>query len=1060
MNNQLIIPAEIMSEANNFFTKNTVINASRILAKSNASISFRKGSPETYYIVSGIVKDDRAHETKLVYKKRLEDTEEGPLSSNCDCAEWNATEHCRHVSALYLNFHLQRYMEQNTNHDQSPAESRPPIALFDNYAVNVDEYGTLVPGAHKLIGAPTNATYSSLQYLLHNKKVVNFSIPENFNGKLIISIKSKEKFDESLGEYRNIPKVRYQYINSEGEKISEISLFENLYLYDWNSGKTYNLPASLKNLIQKIRINELTLSINDLILLSTELYLEKICEIIVDDIPLSEIPEREAGLKVTLNPGKKKGQIDMTLIFHESEDKIVTPPDFLTMFTFEGGMLSSFRRKKDAYEFIRQLSEYFQTGNINYKQMLASSSQKKKWLDLIDYLEANQKTYIYDADGRFISSHDNQFLRLIIISLLTHFDEQLFRYSSYNSTNREITFTMAASNLFSGLPKFYHAMYPFGVTIFYDRNEITQWSSRIKFERKSSGTKWFDLELNVGQDDLQVIKNADLDNGLAFTANGLVMLGQEQKDLLRFMKKYTQFEKQEMISIESEEGPLNKFILPFNRARIFELFELKKLGIEGALTEEEEKLCENLSTLESIPEYEAPPHLEETLRAYQKTGYSWLKFLYDNKLGACLADDMGLGKTLQAIAFIQSIYKDLNRVLVVCPVSILLNWENEIKKFSEMDHHIYHGGARSFPDDAKIILTSYGVMKRECDTTFANRHFDIMILDEVQHLKNIRSQGAYAARKISADFRICLTGTPVENDLAEFYNIIDLAIPGIWGDLQFIRTTSSSKSRLLARKTASPFILRRTKGQVLSDLPPKIEHTVPLKFTDEERNHYENNLISIRNKIQVATSRKKYGEILRGLLHLRQNCLWQKMGPKEELSFGDFESVKIRFLVETLEQILEENHQAIVFSQFTTYLDMIQKVLERKAWRLSRIDGSQTIKTRQKQVDAFQSGKSQVFLISLKAGGVGLNLTAASYVFIMDPWWNPAVEQQAIDRAHRIGQENTLTVYRPIVKDSVEEKVLDLQEIKKQLFKELLPDDDDNYFTGKLSMKDFEHLFS
>jgi len=178
------------------------------------------------------------------------------------------------------------------------------------------------------------------------------------------------------------------------------------------------------------------------------------------------------------------------------------------------------------------------------------------------------------------------------------------------------------------------------------------------------------------------------------------------------------------------------------------------------------------------------------------------------------------------------------------------------------------------------------------------------------------------------------------------------------------------------------------------------------------------------------------------------------------LHYKSIASTKIDFLVEQLEQIVEEGHQTLVFSQFTTYLDLIQNTLRDKHYRLSRIDGTQSIKKRQQQVDEFQAGKSDIFLISLKAGGVGLNLTAASYVFIMDPWWNPAVESQAIDRAHRIGQENTLTVYRPIIKDSVEEKVLKLQEIKKQLFKDLLPDDDETLFTGKLSMKDFEDLFN
>jgi SNF2 family DNA or RNA helicase len=197
---------------------------------------------------------------------------------------------------------------------------------------------------------------------------------------------------------------------------------------------------------------------------------------------------------------------------------------------------------------------------------------------------------------------------------------------------------------------------------------------------------------------------------------------------------------------------------------------------------------------------------------------------------------------------------------------------------------------------------------------------------------------------------------------------------------------------------------------------------------------------------------------LKGLLQLRQNCLWQNRGQPQD--YKHIESTKIEFLMESVESILEEGHQAIIFSQFTTYLDIIQFHMREKHWKYSRIDGSQSINKRQEQVELFQSGKNPIFLISLKAGGVGLNLTAASYVFIMDPWWNPAVESQAIDRAHRIGQKNTLTVYRPIIKNSVEEKVLKLQEEKKQLFADLLSTDDDQTFSGKLSMKDFEMLFN
>ncbi|MFG1515063.1 DEAD/DEAH box helicase, partial [Halobacteriovorax sp. ZH3_bin.1] len=261
-------------------------------------------------------------------------------------------------------------------------------------------------------------------------------------------------------------------------------------------------------------------------------------------------------------------------------------------------------------------------------------------------------------------------------------------------------------------------------------------------------------------------------------------------------------------------------------------------------------------------------------------------------------------------------------------------------------------------------------------------------------------------------------------------------------------------------KTAAPFILRRTKNQVLTDLPPKIENNVLLSFDDSEDEFYKNKLQSIKDNIQNAPKNKKYGEILKGLLELRQSCLWQNHSNKTTKDIRSLSSTKVDYLIESLEQIVEEGHQVIVFSQFTTYLDIIGTAFDSQCWKYSRIDGSLNVKKRQAAVDEFQSGKTKLFLISLKAGGVGLNLTAASYVFIMDPWWNPAVESQAIDRAYRIGQKNTLNVFRPIIKGSVEEKVLKLQEIKRELFKELLPEDDEELFSGKLTMKDFEDLFN
>ena len=1058
----LTLPQDLKELAEKFFKVTTLGDAAKLLRLNRAVISFKKGNMDGFLIYSGIVRDNRSHECKLVFKKRLEDTPEGPLSSNCDCHLWNDKFHCPHVACLFLHYLISNHMNESAGLDsqsESLGDTRPPIAMGQALGVNVDEYGTILGGPHALQGASGNSTYSSLQYLLHNKSIVNFPIPAPFRGKLILELTSAHKLEKGGDELAVGPKLRFIFANEEGTRIKPISLFENLYLFNWLTGEAYHIPSEMKEFIQKIRLKGKSADIDDLIKLAMSEKLEDKIEVIVDDVPLDSIKRISPLTRIDLAPGKKKGQIDFKIYFHSEEGAVLPAPEFLSSFTFEGGMLGSFRRKKDAYDFISSLASDLKDQTETSKRFLSSSSKRAQWIELIAYTALNKSSPVYDSTNGVLVEFDNKFLMDFFCALKECFTDALFRYSQATSEEREVHLMSTASTLFNGLSDFYKRMSPFGVIIWYDRKEIGPWSSRIRFERKQATTNWFDLELQIHNDDWNVIKNADLDQGLALTKNGLIMLTKEQKDLLRFMQKYTKYEARvKSDGAEASDDELKRFVLPFNRARIFELFELKKIGVEGALTPEEEDLCRRLSTLEEVPEYPLPKKMENVLRPYQKIGFNWLSFLFENKLGACLADDMGLGKTLQTITFIQSVIDKVERVLIVCPVSILLNWENEFKKFSDIDIHIYHGGDRSLAKDKKIILTSYGVMKKEATEVFEGLHFDILVLDEVQHLKNIRSIGAYAARKLNADFRICLTGTPVENDLAEFYNILDLSIPGVWGDLQFVRTTSTSKSRLLARKTASPFILRRTKSQVLTDLPDKIENTITLSFTEEEQSHYEKTLLSIKNRIQNSPSNKKYGEILRGLLALRQSCLWQTEA--QVPNSKNVRSTKIEFLMETLEQILEEGHQAIIFSQFTTYLDIIQGQIHERHWKFSRIDGSQQIKKRQSQVDEFQAGRTQVFLISLKAGGVGLNLTAASYVFVMDPWWNPAVEQQAIDRAHRIGQKNVLTVYRPVIQKSVEEKVLKLQDMKRELFQELLPEDEDGLFTGKLSMKDFEHLFS
>ena len=1046
------IPESINEECKKYFSPALIQAGLKFFKLSRVSVSFKKGSPETYYIVSGIVRDDRTHETKIVYKKRLEGTPEGPLSSNCDCHHWKEHGHCGHVVGLFITYQVQQYVEAQGEHnpDYNSEDGLPPIVINSSLGVNVAEYGTIIGGPHQLIGAPAAPTYSALQYLLHNKKVVPFPMPDTFKGKLQIYLSHDEKI-----------KFKYKATANEEYKIyPEISLFENLYLFNWKNGTVLHLPSDLKILAQRIRLNPYNYTINDVLSNVMELNLESVVEIFIENISIKEIRTVEPKCRITLAPAEKKGLLHAKLEYFDENEVIVNPPEFFSHLTFNHGILNHFKKKQDAYEFVVALADSFK-GNVDgYKKYIVSASKKVRAQQLITELQKKKETITYDQTNKILCKYDNHIVKELFLLLVQSFGDQFFRYAHVDSENKTIKYDVQPAIIFQGLADFHRQVTIYGIEIYYDRNEISKWNSRIRFERRSSSTKWFDLELNIDEDDLAVIQEADLESGMVITKKGLILLTKEQKDLIRFMQKYTKYEAVETQTKIDGSQSFKKFILPFNRARIFELFELKKIGIDGALSEEDIALCEKLANLTEMPTYEMPKEMKGTLRPYQITGFNWLRFLYEHKLGACLADDMGLGKTLQTITFLQSIYNKIERVLIVCPVTILLNWEKEIQKFSEMDMHIYHGGSREFPHDKKIILTSYGVMKKESEAVFANINFDILILDEVQHLKNVRSLGAFSARKIKADFRICLTGTPVENDLSEFYNILDLSMPGIWGDLQFVRAVSNSKTRGIARRTASPFILRRTKAQVLHDLPPKIENNVYLEFNEEELKFYNQNMAGIRSRISTSTSSAKYGEILRGLLQLRQNCLWQSRSG--DLSHKNIDSTKIEFLLETIETILEEGQQAIIFSQFTTYLDIIQHYFRERHWKYSRIDGSQSINKRQDQVELFQSGKNPIFLISLKAGGVGLNLTAASYVFIMDPWWNPAVESQAIDRAHRIGQKNTLTVYRPLIKGSVEEKVLKLQEEKKQLFSDLLSTDsnDDEIFSGRLTMKDFEMLFS
>ena len=436
--------------------------------------------------------------------------------------------------------------------------------------------------------------------------------------------------------------------------------------------------------------------------------------------------------------------------------------------------------------------------------------------------------------------------------------------------------------------------------------------------------------------------------------------------------------------------------------------------------------------------------LEGVLRNYQKHGTSWLNFLGSNGLGGILADDMGLGKTLQALAYLRS---QPGPALVVCPSSLVFNWQREAEKFTpERKVLVLEGAqrARRFAEISKadLVITSYPLLRRDAER-YRQFAFSTVILDEAQHIKNPDTQNAQAAGMLRAPRKFILTGTPVENSVRDIWSLMNFVMPGYLGDRDDFREryelpiARQNDKETLARlaKRLRPFLLRRRKQEVAADLPQKLENVAYCELTEAQKEVYAALLQGARAQIDEATGEKNAGRaqmlMLTALLRLRQASCDLRLLDKEGAASTKAASGKVELFNELLQEAVDGGHRVLVFSQFVSMLTLLRQELERQGVAYCYLDGQ--TRDRMAEVDRFQNGDAPVFLISLKAGGVGLNLTAADTVIHFDPWWNPAVEAQATDRAHRIGQKNVVTAYKLIARGTVEEKILNLQRKKREI---------------------------
>lgn len=553
-----------------------------------------------------------------------------------------------------------------------------------------------------------------------------------------------------------------------------------------------------------------------------------------------------------------------------------------------------------------------------------------------------------------------------------------------------------------------------------------------------SVSHWFEVEGEIKIDATTRLKLSDLLKKVRESKSRFIALN--DTEFLALSKKLRrQLEELDAMLLQKEKGKMQA-----SQLHASVLTELEHLGVslqkDNAFTELQARI--EAARQEKFP---LPKTLQTELRNYQEEGFRWMSRLAEWGAGACLADDMGLGKTIQAIAVMLSRGKK-GASLVVAPASVLFNWKNEIQRFAPSLTPLVMltlGDKREkMVQEAAhfdVVLTTYGLLSNEVEL-LSSKEWNMIVLDEAHAIKNKETKTAKAALQLQGDFRLMLTGTPLQNHLSEIWNLFEFANPGLLGTFQHftekfiqpIEKEENKQRQMQLRKLLHPFLLRRTKAEVLDELPEKTEITMQVELSTQERTLYEmlrqQALLNLQE--QGVTGVQTLAEITR----LRQAaCHPALINPTLNV-----ESSKTQAFLKLVEELISNNHRALIFSQFTSHLALISKELKKRGIDFLYLDGSVSTSKRTSLVKSFQTGEQPLFLISLKAGGQGLNLTAADYVIHLDPWWNPAIEDQASDRAHRIGQSRPVTIYRLIASQTIEEKIIQLHQTKKSLADSLL----------------------
>ncbi|MBI5408856.1 MAG: DEAD/DEAH box helicase [Nitrospirae bacterium] len=744
----------------------------------------------------------------------------------------------------------------------------------------------------------------------------------------------------------------------------------------------------------------------------------------------------------------------------------------------ENGLNVQLRAVKRKKVFVQTFFDMLSEGTVKkgediIKQALANGDFRKYKLkhDAGGFLKNH--LYAFHTDENILLCHDSKWItafsdkgRQIHLFKIPY---DLFGWEIFRDMPGYNRMVVGHEALYEKLPLLYERLNAQGIELYFENKPVKTSGWDFSFDAsRTTGIDWFEIRPEIRCDG-KLIDDALFMKMLS--GKGVV----EKDNCVRIMDSNSRRIFETVSGILGANGKSKgsgKEIVHVPRLQILDWIGLRNMGVKVKLSPDDEKIIERLTTFEKIEERPVPDGLKAKLRRYQKDGYQWLSFLYEHRFGACLADDMGLGKTVQAISFLAGVKegnvaspKDVKGLphLIVLPPSLLFNWENEIRRFYPDFKMLFYTGLERSTDfsGCDAVLTTYALARRDIEK-LRDIRFNVIIFDEAQAVKNIYADTTGAVRLLNAHFKLTMTGTPLENHVGEYYSIIDLSLPGLLGDFEtfrpMIKQDSSPSLNLIIRRT-KPFILRRTKEKILRELPPKIETDIYLDLTDRQKALYKKTVEQVRTTIDDAYRSKTQAQAqiiaLTAILKLRQLCIApQLIAPELE----DF-SPKIHFLIERLQELLEEDHGALVFSQFTSFLDLLEKDLQKHNIGFLRLDGSTQVGKRKKLIEQFQSGEgSSIFLLSLKAGGQGLNLTRASYVFHLDPWWNPAVENQASDRAHRIGQKKTVTITRILMRHTIEEKMMALKKRKLDIYKAVMEEPMSGSQGLKITKSDFQFL--